>query len=160
MKHYVQSIRRASRLRPLRRPALRGLAWRHLANYRTPNVWPYVPVASADGSTRSRPHLAGREPLAAQGTREQRAAPYFSRQSGRGHLWSLRRGDRVATPACRRTEQHRFCLTGRRGAQRRNRTADTGIFNPLLYRLSYLCPPARTGGEAGAKRAGRPMSSR
>lgn len=24
------------------------------------------------------------------------------------------------------------------GAQRRNRTADTGIFNPLLYRLSYL----------------------
>ena len=27
-----------------------------------------------------------------------------------------------------------FCI----GAQRRNRTADTGIFNPLLYRLSYL----------------------
>ena len=24
------------------------------------------------------------------------------------------------------------------GAQGRNRTADTGIFNPLLYRLSYL----------------------
>ena len=24
------------------------------------------------------------------------------------------------------------------GAQRQNRTADTGIFNPLLYRLSYL----------------------
>ncbi len=24
------------------------------------------------------------------------------------------------------------------GAQRRNRTADTGIFNPLLYLLSYL----------------------
>jgi hypothetical protein len=24
------------------------------------------------------------------------------------------------------------------GAQRRNRTTDTGIFNPLLYRLSYL----------------------
>ena len=23
------------------------------------------------------------------------------------------------------------------GAQRRNRTTDTGIFNPLLYRLSY-----------------------
>ena len=32
-------------------------------------------------------------------------------------------------------------LTFRRtlgGAQRRNRTADTGIFSPLLYRLSYL----------------------
>ena len=25
-----------------------------------------------------------------------------------------------------------------RGAQGRNRTADTGIFNPLLYQLSYL----------------------
>ena len=24
------------------------------------------------------------------------------------------------------------------GAQRRNRTTDTGIFSPLLYRLSYL----------------------
>jgi hypothetical protein len=24
------------------------------------------------------------------------------------------------------------------GAQRRNRTTDTGIFNPLLYQLSYL----------------------
>ena len=24
------------------------------------------------------------------------------------------------------------------GAQRRNRTIDTGIFSPLLYRLSYL----------------------
>ncbi len=26
----------------------------------------------------------------------------------------------------------------RRGAQGQNRTADTGIFSPLLYRLSYL----------------------
>ena len=25
-----------------------------------------------------------------------------------------------------------------KGAQRRNRTTDTGIFSPLLYRLSYL----------------------
>ena len=30
-------------------------------------------------------------------------------------------------------------------AQGRNRTTDTGIFNPLLYRLSYLGPTA-TGG--------------
>ena len=29
-------------------------------------------------------------------------------------------------------------LKGNNGAQRRNRTTDTGIFNPLLYRLSYL----------------------
>ena len=27
---------------------------------------------------------------------------------------------------------------GLNGAQRRNRTTDTRIFNPLLYRLSYL----------------------
>ncbi len=27
---------------------------------------------------------------------------------------------------------------GENGAQGQNRTADTGIFNPLLYRLSYL----------------------
>jgi hypothetical protein len=27
---------------------------------------------------------------------------------------------------------------GLSGAQRRNRTTDTRIFNPLLYRLSYL----------------------
>ncbi len=31
-----------------------------------------------------------------------------------------------------------FCWKLLDGAQRRNRTADTGIFNPLLYRLSYL----------------------
>jgi hypothetical protein len=29
-----------------------------------------------------------------------------------------------------------FCFNN--GAQTRNRTTDTGIFNPLLYRLSYL----------------------
>jgi hypothetical protein len=33
------------------------------------------------------------------------------------------------------------------GAQGRNRTSDTRIFNPLLYQLSYL------GGEAGRWRA-------
>ena len=34
----------------------------------------------------------------------------------------------------------RNCLRGfsNNGAQRRNRTTDTGIFNPLLYQLSYL----------------------
>ena len=31
------------------------------------------------------------------------------------------------------------------GAQARNRTADTGIFSPLLYRLSYLGNPESTG---------------
>ena len=29
-------------------------------------------------------------------------------------------------------------IEGLRGGQRRNRTADTRIFSPLLYRLSYL----------------------
>ena len=38
-------------------------------------------------------------------------------------------------------------LKGIIGAQRQNRTADTGIFNPLLYRLSYL------GGVATARGA-------
>ena len=32
----------------------------------------------------------------------------------------------------------RESLQGNAGAQRRNRTADTRIFSPLLYRLSYL----------------------
>ena len=32
----------------------------------------------------------------------------------------------------------RHCLKTKDGAQGRNRTADTGIFNPLLYQLSYL----------------------
>ena len=36
---------------------------------------------------------------------------------------------------------------GEDGGQRQNRTADTGIFSPLLYRLSYLA------GEAGIKPA-------
>ena len=30
------------------------------------------------------------------------------------------------------------CLGGDAGGQGRNRTADTRIFSPLLYRLSYL----------------------
>ncbi len=34
------------------------------------------------------------------------------------------------------------------GAQRRNRTTDTGIFSPLLYRLSYL---GKYGGEGGIR---------
>ena len=32
---------------------------------------------------------------------------------------------------------YKNCIEGN-GAQRRNRTTDTRIFNPLLYRLSYL----------------------
>ena len=31
----------------------------------------------------------------------------------------------------------RYLGEGKNGARRRNRTTDTGIFNPLLYRLSY-----------------------
>ena len=37
------------------------------------------------------------------------------------------------------------------GGQGRNRTADTGIFSPLLYQLSYLAM------ECGVVRAGRPQ---
>ncbi len=42
---------------------------------------------------------------------------------------------------CSGTKKPRFreaLLLNLDGAQRRNRTTDTGIFNPLLYRLSYL----------------------
>ena len=42
---------------------------------------------------------------------------------------------RVFCVALRWCEHH---INAECGAQRRNRTADTGIFNPLLYRLSYL----------------------
>ena len=38
------------------------------------------------------------------------------------------------------------------GAQRRNRTTDTGIFSPLLYRLSYL--GLFSGGEGGIRTHG------
>jgi hypothetical protein len=34
----------------------------------------------------------------------------------------------------------------KKGAQGRNRTADTRIFNPLLYRLSYPRRPPQGGG--------------
>ena len=42
------------------------------------------------------------------------------------------------------------------GAQRQNRTADTGIFSPLLYRLSYLgklLPVLMTGNNGAAEGA-------
>ncbi len=35
-------------------------------------------------------------------------------------------------------EKALILLSALNGAQRRNRTADTGIFSPLLYQLSYL----------------------
>ncbi len=38
------------------------------------------------------------------------------------------------------------------GAQRRNRTTDTGIFSPLLYRLSYLGMVGLSGLEPPASR--------
>ena len=41
------------------------------------------------------------------------------------------------------------------GGQGRNRTADTGIFSPLLYQLSYLARSGRSRrGEAGRLRKG------
>src|SRR3954452_21865510 len=42
----------------------------------------------------------------------------------------------------RRVKVRVGCLKDERknGAQGRNRTSDTGIFSPLLYRLSYLGP--------------------
>ena len=37
------------------------------------------------------------------------------------------------------------------GGRRRNRTADTGIFNPLLYQLSYPAKMLPQRGRAGAR---------
>ncbi len=38
-----------------------------------------------------------------------------------------------------------------RGGSGRNRTADTGIFNPLLYRLSYRAMPLYPAGRDSGK---------
>ncbi len=43
-------------------------------------------------------------------------------------------------------------IGGGGGAQGRNRTTDTGIFNPLLYQLSYLGMPGAVPGK-GHRRA-------
>src|SRR5215208_3404349 len=53
----------------------------------------------------------------------------------------------------------RGCQTNDDGGQGRNRTADTRIFSPLLYQLSYLA----FGGNTGLRRngaAGRILSCR
>ena len=45
----------------------------------------------------------------------------------------------VQSPAAPASFENRLELQGvRNGGQGRNRTADTGIFNPQLYQLSYL----------------------
>ena len=53
--------------------------------------------------------------------------------------------------------QKYFCPRGnpgkKRGAGGRNRTADTGIFSPLLYRLSYPGLPRGTGVRLPRQRA-------
>ena len=43
-------------------------------------------------------------------------------------------------------------LIGIKSAQRRNRTTDTGIFSPLLYRLSYLGKVGLAGLEPATSR--------
>ncbi len=45
------------------------------------------------------------------------------------------------------TKKPRKCEAFDDGAQGRNRTADTGIFNPLLYQLSYLGKSEETTSE-------------
>ncbi|CCD00732.1 protein of unknown function (plasmid) [Azospirillum baldaniorum] len=52
-------------------------------------------------------------------------------------------------PRMTERSQHHNPLRGRSGAQGRSRTADTGIFSPLLYQLSYL------GTEAAVETAAR-----
>ena len=53
--------------------------------------------------------------------------------------WSRNGPDAIKSQAIKNPKDTLFLEVSRYfGAQRRNRTADTGIFNPLLYRLSYL----------------------
>ena len=54
-------------------------------------------------------------------------------------IWSRNGPDAIKSQAIKNPKDTLFLEVSRYfGAQRRNRTADTGIFNPLLYRLSYL----------------------
>ncbi len=38
-------------------------------------------------------------------------------------------------------------MSGSNGGEGRDRTADTGIFSPLLYQLSYLAKETNGGGD-------------
>ena len=62
------------------------------------------------------------------------------------HVEALRQGIPVLQDAAK---QSRYVL--KNGAQGRNRTADTGIFNPLLYQLSYPATEGRDAGEPGSR---------
>jgi hypothetical protein len=53
-----------------------------------------------------------------------------------GSMWGQRRNDRLNIKKGSQREKPQ--TLDRPDAERRNRTADTGIFSPLLYRLSYL----------------------
>ncbi len=53
-------------------------------------------------------------------------------EDGQGNGWA------GAGPHPSNTQGSRMLPRRRGGAQRRNRTTDTRIFSPLLYRLSYL----------------------
>ena len=54
------------------------------------------------------------------------------------------------------TKKPRKCGAFDDGAQGRNRTADTGIFNPLLYQLSYLGKSEVTNPERPRIKPSRP----
>ena len=53
----------------------------------------------------------------------------------------------------------RFANLFRNGAQGRNRTTDTAIFNRMLYQLSYLGAREAVPKRAGRQRAGVIMAS-
>ena len=104
------------------------------------------------------------------------AANVFTRLGNGGRGCGLRRrtvaGRRVgigrvqcelhdhAHPASRPSRKGSSALDGSLGAQGRNRTADTRIFSPLLYRLSYLRKSPARRGRPGAKPASAALSSR
>ena len=57
---------------------------------------------------------------------------------GYAAVWSGKRGSNSRPPPWQGGALPLSYFRKTNGAQGRNRTADTGIFSPLLYRLSYL----------------------
>ncbi len=55
-------------------------------------------------------------------------------------------------PAAGKKKRPAFLQVSEDGGRRRNRTADTGIFNPLLYQLSYSAKLCGDRGECGFRK--------
>ena len=56
---------------------------------------------------------------------------------GVSHLWRIIERRSMQSPVAEKQKPSHRLGSLNSGARTRNRTKDTGIFNPLLYRLSY-----------------------